>query len=600
MNKLSLQDLYGGADAAKTMYGYSSTNQTSKRTLETEDIAGCISLQPDQHSLSLFNTFEFDGTTGGQITVSNVSQGTNTVGYSAPQNRTVNYGTTFEFGALAQQTVNGHDYRFLRWTDNATGLNRTHTITSALSLSSYYKGHLLSNVGTMSGANGQRKLTRDANGAYHLAYSSNGYVWYASSTDNGATWSTEQQLRPYFPYAQTFPTIATHLNYVFVVWQEYEGVVNGMHQYRIRGVWKSSEIPWHEITMQGYTQEMIARFTSPTDPLPTLVAADNTSNEINPWNPARPELMCVWRNGDGLSSAIGYRNNIAEGDAEEEPLSEVYLWNPYVRFGHISGTTATSKTPSLGTNHASRVGLVYEQENQIYSVPNGIYSMTNEGDGWSDANLISSESQFDSHRDVSTAFDATGRQHVAWTAHDNWYEWPTVILHRSIEPDGYLSPLYEIYDDFAGCDPLLQSSVSAHSDGDGGVSLFWTDNSGCTGYTVFDNYSYDGVNFEGWKYSSFNDPVYTPASASEVEPTDAAYVVRQFDTAPYYLYFDKKDDTGPWLATHGKGEPQAISAVGRRVLIENRSDNARVAYNVRALALLEDGDSTGTPMRFSS
>ncbi len=39
-HSLVLLDLYGSADSAKTMYGFASNGQTSKRTLEAEDIAG--------------------------------------------------------------------------------------------------------------------------------------------------------------------------------------------------------------------------------------------------------------------------------------------------------------------------------------------------------------------------------------------------------------------------------------------------------------------------------------------------------------------------------------------------------------------------------
>ncbi len=44
---LSLADLYGGADAQKTMYGYASPGETKKRTLHTDDIAGIRYLFPD-------------------------------------------------------------------------------------------------------------------------------------------------------------------------------------------------------------------------------------------------------------------------------------------------------------------------------------------------------------------------------------------------------------------------------------------------------------------------------------------------------------------------------------------------------------------------
>jgi len=44
---LMLLDLYGGADAQKTMYGYASPGETKKRSLHSDDIAGIRYLFPD-------------------------------------------------------------------------------------------------------------------------------------------------------------------------------------------------------------------------------------------------------------------------------------------------------------------------------------------------------------------------------------------------------------------------------------------------------------------------------------------------------------------------------------------------------------------------
>jgi hypothetical protein len=43
---LMLNDLYGGGDTEKTMYGYVSTGETKKRTLETDDINGINAIYP--------------------------------------------------------------------------------------------------------------------------------------------------------------------------------------------------------------------------------------------------------------------------------------------------------------------------------------------------------------------------------------------------------------------------------------------------------------------------------------------------------------------------------------------------------------------------
>jgi predicted Zn-dependent protease len=56
---LSLLDLYGNADQAKTMYGYSSNGDISKRSLETEDIAGLCYIYPCPHESVIQDKFEF-------------------------------------------------------------------------------------------------------------------------------------------------------------------------------------------------------------------------------------------------------------------------------------------------------------------------------------------------------------------------------------------------------------------------------------------------------------------------------------------------------------------------------------------------------------
>lgn len=404
-HSLNLQDLYGTADAAKTMYGYSSANETSKRTLEPDDMAGCRYLQPSPHSLSLFNTFEFDGTSGGQVTVSNLSQGTNTITYSAPLNRTVNYGTTFQFGALAQQTVNGRDYRFYQWPYYGSSLAINYTITSNASLGPLYKGHLLSGNAAIAGTNAQRKIARSSAGENHLVYPSGDKIWYSMSTDNGASWPTEVELYPYGSLSpRSYPCVAAQRGYVFVVWQEYEGIVEGMHQYRIRGAWKQSGSDWNEIGSYS-GQPILARFATQTDPIPVLVAADNTYDEHPQYQPIHPELMLAWRGPDGIYSAVGNWDVITGG-------GQVYVWNPYIRFGRITGTSSSSIRPSLGADFVSRVGLTYQDNNMVYA-------MLNDGAGWSASELVSTPVfEIENNQTPSIAVDNLTRLIVAWEYFD--------------------------------------------------------------------------------------------------------------------------------------------------------------------------------------
>ncbi len=55
-HSLSLDDLYGDADAEKTMYGYGSPGETKKRTLDPDDVAGVAHLYPKRITIG-----DFDG-----------------------------------------------------------------------------------------------------------------------------------------------------------------------------------------------------------------------------------------------------------------------------------------------------------------------------------------------------------------------------------------------------------------------------------------------------------------------------------------------------------------------------------------------------------
>lgn len=43
---LKLNDLYGGSDTEKTMYGYISLGETKKRSLDTDDLNGINTIYP--------------------------------------------------------------------------------------------------------------------------------------------------------------------------------------------------------------------------------------------------------------------------------------------------------------------------------------------------------------------------------------------------------------------------------------------------------------------------------------------------------------------------------------------------------------------------
>lgn len=189
-HSLNLRDLYGSVDSEKTMYGNGVTGETKKQTLETDDIAGTRYVYPEPYSLTLQNSFEFDGTTGGQISVKNVSQGTNTITHNTPLTRTVSYGTTFEFVALSQQTINSRNYVFGKWADAVTSMNRQVTIGGSGTYTANYLWHLHSGSAFATVLNNQRKIVYEGT-TYHTVFETSGEIYYTYSNDNGSTWSNE-------------------------------------------------------------------------------------------------------------------------------------------------------------------------------------------------------------------------------------------------------------------------------------------------------------------------------------------------------------------------------------------------------------------------
>ena len=93
-------------------------------------------------------------------------------------------------GALQPVTHNNKPWYFIKWQDGNTSLNRTVSLTSSATYTSYYKGIQLSNQTDAFNSNSQRKAVRLEESDYmvNVYKSLDNNVWIEQTTDNGQTW----------------------------------------------------------------------------------------------------------------------------------------------------------------------------------------------------------------------------------------------------------------------------------------------------------------------------------------------------------------------------------------------------------------------------
>jgi subtilisin family serine protease len=146
---------------------------------------------------------------------------------------------------------------------------------------------------TATGINNGRRFTNDQNGNYHFVFTSGNNIFYKKSTDNGNSWSSTVHLST-DGGQNRYPSIAAHGNFVFVTWQQYNGIENNQHKYTIQGRWKQiNETDWYSMSVSSPFY-----FTSQTDPTPVIIAANNVDNNYTSAQGA-PEIMVGFRKTTG-------------------------------------------------------------------------------------------------------------------------------------------------------------------------------------------------------------------------------------------------------------------------------------------------------------
>ena len=126
-----------------------------------------------------------------------------------------------QISAPATKPINGRTYNFAGWTDGNDANPRTIQPTDNTTYTALYKYINHSNSTTAYSNNSQKKLVRTTDGYLHKVYESMGYVWYEKSTDNGITWTVENNGKPLSSNESKLPAIDINSgSEIIIVWQE--------------------------------------------------------------------------------------------------------------------------------------------------------------------------------------------------------------------------------------------------------------------------------------------------------------------------------------------------------------------------------------------
>lgn len=427
-------------------------------------------------------------------------------------------------------------WAFAYWSDGNTESSRVLYPTDNTSIYAVYKKLFAATSSQTTFSAGQRKTgvwlgnypyNEDS---YYLVYESGGEIWLMQSGDHDQ-WSTFRVSDGTGGYSAASiavevinggsqgaadPSIPARIE-LYITYRKQIGSNYYVYS-RIRSSGESGSLFWQSQVM-----------LNESNPIPTNIDV----------RPVIGKYEHQWSGGDKVIVMWDAPNGMKAVEASRYASTQEWVWgDEYFPYPDLMTTR-----PSLSNKHGSVYPSLYhsfEYEGKIY--------MNEPGGG---GLQVSGDPNFVNNRNSSIAVDATGRVHVAWIAYD-MSRGMEVVIHRS-NYQGAMSPYYVVIDDF-GSIINLQASVTAHNDAsNGGVSLFWSDGS-ING--VFDQFSWDGYKFNGWRYQPFSWVANDPSGATIAHPSVAAYQATQGTTSPYPIAFMKNDDEdgnywwGPQLSTN--------------------------------------------------
>ncbi len=272
--------------------------------------------------------------------------------------------TYYSVGAVYSQLINGFTSYFLGWEAISGSASFQHADSPQTALvfnqpnttvNARFKAHLGSSSSGVTSPSAQRKVIRDASGNFHMAYASAGHIWYARSTDSGATWSQEARLSSDLgsEYVSGTPSLTvqenTHL--VVVVWERYVLNASTYHDILACTVTPSTGVPGTETVIGQWTG-------SPSQGLVSgpVVAAGKASSQyvLALWlDPASAEIMgAVRSDASGSWSADVSLRSVNASYLSLAPISvsgyhdttwhAVWVENSNLTYGEITiGTSLT-------------------------------------------------------------------------------------------------------------------------------------------------------------------------------------------------------------------------------------------------------------------
>ncbi|MEK9136416.1 MAG: hypothetical protein AAB393_04785, partial [Bacteroidota bacterium] len=439
------------------------------------------------------------------------------------------------------------EWVFAGWSDNSPDkyTNPRQLIpTDHTTLYATFKLHLKSTSGAVTAPSSQRKLVRDANGAYHMVYESAGQIFLTSSGNGGSTWSPERQISDGDPVIINWTPSLTYQyqdHTLYIVW---EGVLGTEHAILYSTLNLSSgylqgpnniESMFNEA--EFYANPVIATGTVSGQSYVFVVYYDNTRNAM---------MGHSWGSGgDGSSTSVVLREGVSQFSLA--PLSGGQLvWHlAWVEnYSIYYSAVPVAWPPVLGAVEivGAAAGMVTHQSPSI-------------------ATLIGSPA-------------STG---VAYVTNYGWFPWsPSSVTYRQRHHSGWnIYPTMRWSPQFGGW-RLENPSLTGHhnsldvaiawQDADQVVSVAGQSNNAWTDPTVIAT-GYDPMASIGWSASTNSEVVLSRGSLSPYAIT-ASQVIR-----------GASPGDEPMLTVEGRGGTVRF-ARGRLqcVLLEANVSNAQIGF----------------------